>query len=66
MEIIIDAASHFGAVYGIIGGLHGHTPGSLKQFDLICATHCTMYRHDIRTLYKEKYIEGGAGKIIEV
>ncbi|HPI88483.1 MAG TPA: MBL fold metallo-hydrolase [Spirochaetota bacterium] len=66
MELIIRAASEFGAVYGIIGGLHGHEPDSLKQFDLICATHCTMHKQNIRLLYRDKYIEGGAGKVIEV
>ncbi|HDD45412.1 MAG TPA: MBL fold metallo-hydrolase, partial [Candidatus Desulfofervidus auxilii] len=30
------------------------------------ATHCTQYKSKIKSLYPEKYIEGGAGRIIEI
>jgi len=66
MEHILNAASKFGKVYGIIGGLHATKPESLKELDLICPTHCTRYKSEIKSLYPEKYIEGGAGKIIEI
>ncbi len=66
MEHIYEVASQFGKVYGIIGGLHGTRPESLKKFDLICPTHCTQYKSEIKSLYTEKCIEGGAGKIIEI
>ena len=66
MEHILEAASQFGKVYGIIGGLHGTKPESLKDLDLICPTHCTQYKSEIKSLYPEKYVEGGAGRIIEV
>jgi len=66
MEHILKTASQFGKVYGIIGGLHGTRPESLKDLDLICPTHCTQYKSEIKSLYPEKYIEGGAGKIMEV
>ena len=66
MEHILKTASQFGKVYGIIGGLHGTRPESLKDLDLICPTHCTQYKSEIKSRYPEKYIEGGAGKIIEV
>jgi 7,8-dihydropterin-6-yl-methyl-4-(beta-D-ribofuranosyl)aminobenzene 5'-phosphate synthase len=66
MEHILQVASHFGKVYGIIGGMHGTRPESLKDLDLICPTHCTQYKSEIKSLYPEKYIEGGAGKIIDV
>ncbi len=66
MDHIIDAASEFGKVYGIIGGLHGTRPESLKDLGLICATHCTQYKHEIMSLYPENYVEGGAGKVIEI
>jgi len=66
MEYILKVASQFGKVYGIIGGLHGTRPESLKDLDLICPAHCTQYKSKIKSLYPEKYIEGGAGKIIEV
>jgi len=66
MENIIKTASQFGKVYDIVGGLHGTRPESLKDLDLICPTHCTQYKSEIKSLYPEKYIEGGAGKIMEV
>ena len=66
MEHILAAASSFGRVYGIIGGLHGNRPESLKNLDLICATHCTMHKQEIGAFYPQKYIEGGAGQIIEI
>ncbi len=66
MEHILQTASQFGKVYGIIGGLHGTRPESLEDLDLICPTHCTQYKSEIKSLYPEKYVEGGAGKIIEI
>jgi 7,8-dihydropterin-6-yl-methyl-4-(beta-D-ribofuranosyl)aminobenzene 5'-phosphate synthase len=66
METILKAASQFGEVYGIIGGLHGTLPESLRGLDLICATHCTQYKQEIKRLYPQTYIEGGAGKVIEI
>ncbi|VUT28191.1 MAG: 7, 8-dihydropterin-6-methyl-4-(beta-D-ribofuranosyl)-aminobenzene-5'-phosphate synthase [Candidatus Syntrophoarchaeum sp. GoM_oil] len=66
MEHILEVASQFGKVYGIIGGLHGTKPESLKDLDLICPTHCTQYAGEIKSLYPEKYVEGGAGKVIEI
>ena len=66
MAYIISAASEFGKVYGIIGGLHGNRPESLKNLDLICSTHCTQYKQEIKFIYPERYIEGGAGKVIEI
>jgi len=66
MEHILKVASQFGKVYGIIGGLHATKPEPLKDLDLICPTHCTQYKSEIKSLYPKKYIEGGAGRIIEV
>ena len=66
MTHILDAASQFGKVYGIIGGLHGNRPESLKGLELICATHCTQYKDEIASLYPANHIEGGAGRVIEI
>jgi len=66
MEHILQVASQFGGIYGIIGGLHGNRPEALRNLSLICATHCTQYKSKIKSLYPEKYIEGGAGRVIEV
>ena len=37
-----------------------------EDFGVICPTHCTQHIAEIKSLYPEKYIEGGAGKIIEI
>jgi 7,8-dihydropterin-6-yl-methyl-4-(beta-D-ribofuranosyl)aminobenzene 5'-phosphate synthase len=66
MGHILQIASQFGRVYGIIGGLHGTRPESLKDLDLICPTHCTQHKAEIKSLYPRKYIEGGVGRVIEV
>ena len=66
MEHILESASQFGRIYGIIGGLHGNKPETLRGLSLICATHCTQYKAEIKSLYPEQYIEGGAGRIINV
>jgi|SRR5690554_3492355 len=66
MASIIEASSQFGELYGIIGGLHDNRPETLKGFQLICATHCTCYRDEIKSLFPESYIEGGAGRMIEI
>jgi 7,8-dihydropterin-6-yl-methyl-4-(beta-D-ribofuranosyl)aminobenzene 5'-phosphate synthase len=64
---ILKAASQFGKVYGIIGGLHGFSEFDLlKDLKLVCACHCTQYKSKIKSLYPEKWVEGGAGKIITI
>jgi len=66
MAHILDAGSQFGKVYAIIGGLHGFREYDLfKDLELICPTHCTQHKAEISSLYPEKYIEGGVGRIIE-
>lgn len=67
MEQIISAAQHFGKIYGIIGGLHGFDKYELlKDFGLICPTHCTQNIIKIKEHYPESFFEGGAGCIIEI
>jgi 7,8-dihydropterin-6-yl-methyl-4-(beta-D-ribofuranosyl)aminobenzene 5'-phosphate synthase len=66
IENILKTASQFGQIYGIIGGLHENRPEALRNLGLICVTHCTQYKSEIKSLYTEKYVEGGAGKIIEI
>jgi len=67
MKNIMDAASQFGKIYAVVGGLHGFDDYELfKNLDAICPTHCTQHIAEIKVLYPEKYIEGGVGKIIEL
>lgn len=65
MTHILGTSAQFGKVYAIIGGLHGFNEYELfKEMDVICATHCTQHKREIKSLYPEKYVEGGAGKVI--
>ena len=66
LDRIIATASQFGPVQGIVGGLHGNRPEALQGLTLICATHCTQYKQEIKAMYPDRYLEGGAGRIIEL
>ncbi len=67
MSHILGAAQQFGEIYGIIGGLHGFSEFELfEDLKLICPTHCTQYKERIKQLYPKKFIEGGAGRVIEI
>ncbi len=63
----LASASDIGKPIALIGGLHGFRELDLiEDIDLVCATHCTQYKQRIKKLYPEKFVEGGAGKIIRV
>jgi len=66
MAHILKAASQFGNIHAIVGGLHGFSEYDLfKDLELICPTHCTQHKAEIKALYPKKYTDGGVGKIIE-
>jgi 7,8-dihydropterin-6-yl-methyl-4-(beta-D-ribofuranosyl)aminobenzene 5'-phosphate synthase len=63
---ILEAASRFGKVHALIGGLHGFDEFDLlKDLELICPTHCTQHSDKVISLYPEKCTSGGAGRIFE-
>ena len=65
MGDMLKAISRFGKVHAVIGGLHGFSEYDLFQdMALICPTHCTQHITEIKSLFPEKYIEGGAGRIL--
>mgnify|MGYP000061170944 CR=1 FL=1 len=67
MDQILSAASRFGTLYGIVGGLHGFREFELfENLQLICPTHCTQHIGEIKSRYPDHYLEGGAGKVIEI
>ena len=67
MAHILKAASQFGNIIGIIGGMHGFSEFELfKDLELICPAHCTAHKAEIKSRYPQKCIEGGAGKVIEI
>ena len=64
---ILDAASRFGNVYGIVGGFHGfHHLDRLNPLSLICPCHCTQYKSQIKRLFSDRCLDCGAGAIIEL
>ncbi|MEA2046599.1 MAG: MBL fold metallo-hydrolase [Euryarchaeota archaeon] len=64
---ILDAASRFGKVRALIGGLHGFNDlEMIEDLELVCPTHCTARISQIRSRYPEKYLKGGAGRVIEI
>ncbi len=67
VKTILDAASRFGSVFGLIGGLHGFSDFEVIQdLGLVCATHCTEHAGEIRERYPYTCREGGAGRVIEI
>lgn len=64
---ILEAASRFGPVFGLIGGLHGFSDFEvLEDLGLVCATHCTVHIREIRARFPYSFVEGGAGRVIEI
>jgi 7,8-dihydropterin-6-yl-methyl-4-(beta-D-ribofuranosyl)aminobenzene 5'-phosphate synthase len=64
---ILDAASCYGKIYGIIGGLHGFNDFSrLHGLSLICPCHCTQYKSEIKSLFPGQYLSCGAGLELEL
>jgi len=64
---ILAAATKFGELYGIAGGLHGfHNFEAFRGLSLICPCHCTTYKQEIRDLFKDRALECGAGLVIEL
>lgn len=64
---ILKAASAFGEVWGVIGGLHGFRDfDSLDSLSLICPCHCTVYRAEIRRLFGDRCRDGKVGTVIEL
>ena len=67
MRNILNTAKQFGKLYAVIGGMHGFSEFELfRDLKLICPTHCTQHKAELKKLYPQKYIEGGTGRIIEI
>jgi 7,8-dihydropterin-6-yl-methyl-4-(beta-D-ribofuranosyl)aminobenzene 5'-phosphate synthase len=67
MEDILDTASRFGNIFGIVGGLHGFNKFELlSNLNLICPTHCTQHKTEIQNRYPDKVEQGGAGRVIKI
>lgn len=67
MGTILDTVGQFGRISGIVGGLHGFSDfGLFRNLEFLCPVHCTRHKAELKRLYPEKYIAGGAGKVIEL
>ncbi len=63
----MNAASEFGTVKGIIGGLHGSTEyGVLEGMRLIAACHCTVHKEEIAERFPGVFKGVGAGWSIDL
>jgi 7,8-dihydropterin-6-yl-methyl-4-(beta-D-ribofuranosyl)aminobenzene 5'-phosphate synthase len=63
---ILEAASTYGKVCGLVGGLHGFKEYDLlNDLDLLCACHCTANKSQIEALHPDKWVEGGVGTVIK-
>lgn len=64
---ILNAASRFGPVTTLIGGLHGFSEFSLLDpLEAVCPAHCTQYIDEIKRRYPGKYMPAGAGRVLEI
>jgi 7,8-dihydropterin-6-yl-methyl-4-(beta-D-ribofuranosyl)aminobenzene 5'-phosphate synthase len=67
VKAILTAASAFGRVRALVGGLHGFDDFPLiENLETVCPTHCTRYIKKIETRFPEKFISGGAGQVISI
>lgn len=65
MHNIINVASNFGEIYGVIGGFHGFDDFDLlKGVKLISPCHCTRYKREIARTFPREYVKCGAGLVI--
>jgi len=64
---ILQAAARFGRVTALLGGLHGFREFDLiRDLSLVCPCHCTQRIAEIKRLYPGSFVQGGAGKVLEL
>jgi 7,8-dihydropterin-6-yl-methyl-4-(beta-D-ribofuranosyl)aminobenzene 5'-phosphate synthase len=67
LPAILDAASSFGNVVGIVGGLHDSQDyGLFKCMHLIGAGHCTAHKKEIKMKYPDAFVDIFAGYSVEL
>ncbi len=67
LPAIFEAVRAVGPVTHVIGGLHEFAAFALLEgITLICPTHCTFFKARIRSIFPDAYVEGGAGRIIDI
>jgi len=67
VKLILDKAGRLGSVGTLIGGLHGFNDFEIiSNVENVCPVHCTQYIPEIKWLFPDKFIQGGAGKVITI
>jgi len=67
VSAILAAASRWGKVYALIGGLHGFREFDLlRDLGLVCPCHCTQFRSQIEKFCGDKYNSGRAGRTLQL
>jgi 7,8-dihydropterin-6-yl-methyl-4-(beta-D-ribofuranosyl)aminobenzene 5'-phosphate synthase len=61
---IMNAASEFGAIYGIIGGFHGFSDYHLLNgVTFLSPCHCTQHLSEIVSRFPDTYRKNGVGRV---
>ena len=64
---ILEVASRYGELYGIIGGFHGFRDfHRLDGLSLICPCHCTQHTAEIKAMFPGQYLACGGGLTLEI
>ncbi|MFO8077751.1 MAG: MBL fold metallo-hydrolase [Thermoplasmatota archaeon] len=64
---IVETASRWGNVVGLIGGFHGFSDFSvLDSIDVVYPCHCTVHKEKIHDLFPEKSIRCKVGTMIRI
>lgn len=64
IEAIMDAASGFGEIYGIIGGFHGFSEYNLlNDVEFLSPCHCTQHLSEIVSRFPDTYHKNGVGRV---
>lgn len=67
VKAILEAASRFAKPFALIGGLHGFAEFDLlEDLEVVCPAHCTRHKEQIKSRYPQKYVEAGAGRVIQL
>ncbi|WP_292391881.1 MBL fold metallo-hydrolase [Methanosarcina sp. UBA5] len=67
LAAILDTASHYGKVKGILGGLHDNEEFErLGGMELIAAGHCTAHREKIKEIFPAKFVEIEVGLRVDL
>ncbi|MGB9939967.1 MBL fold metallo-hydrolase [Methanosarcina sp.] len=67
LTAILDSASHYGKVKGILGGLHDNEEFErLRGMELIAAGHCTAHREKIKEIFPAAFVEIEVGMRLDL